>query len=110
MSLAQNKAMVRRHYEEVWNQGNLSLIDELFDPNFMVGSEHWGPEGERQWVVDARTAFPDINFTIENQVAEGDLVVTQWSWRATHQGPIMGIAATGRQIEFSNLPGRLANP
>jgi len=103
MSLAENKAMVRRHYEEVWNQGNLSLIDELFAPNFMVGSEHWGPEGERQWVANARAAFPDIHFTIENQIAEGDLVVTRWSWQGTHQGSFMGIAATGRHITFSGI-------
>lgn len=43
MSLAENKAIVLRHYDEVWNQGNLALIDELFAPDFKVGTDHWGP-------------------------------------------------------------------
>lgn len=103
MSIEANKALVRRHFDEVWNAGDLALIDELFAPDFMVHSEHWGPEGERQWVANARTAFPDIRFTIEAQVAEGDLVVTRWSWRGTHHGTFMEFPATGRAVSFSGI-------
>jgi predicted ester cyclase len=108
MSLQQHKALVRQHFEEIWNQGNVALVDELFASNFMVGDEYWGPEGERQWVVNARVAFPDIHFSIESQVAEGDLVVTRWSWRGTHQGTFLGIAATGRRrvLRDHHLPHR----
>jgi steroid delta-isomerase-like uncharacterized protein len=103
VSTEANKALVRRHYEEVWNAGDLALIDQLFAPDFMVHSEHWGPEGERQWVTTARTAFPDIHFTIEAQVAEDDLVVTRWSWQGTHRGAFMDLPATGRAVSFSGI-------
>jgi steroid delta-isomerase-like uncharacterized protein len=111
----QNKAIVRRLIEEVWNKGNLSLVDELFAPTY----EHHdasspdfgrGPESEKKRATLYRTAFPDIRLTIEDMIAEGETVMTRWSCRGTHKGDLSGIAPTGKQITISGVTvARLAN-
>src|SRR5205807_5809636 len=72
-----NKAIVRRLIEEVWNKGNLSLVDELFAPNY----EHHdsstpdlgrGPEGEKKRAALYRTAFPDLRVTLEDITSEDE--------------------------------------
>ncbi len=98
-----NKFVFRRSFEELWNKGNLSLADELFDPNYAhhdpstpdVGR---GPEGEKKRVALYRTAFPDLRLTIEDVIAEGQTVMARWSCRGTHKGDLSGIAPTGKQI------------
>ena len=103
-----NKAIVRRLIEEVWNKGNLSLVDELFAPNY----EHHdasspdfgrGPESEKKRATLYRTAFPDLRVTIEDIIAEGETVMTRWSCRGTHKGDLSGVAPTGRQINISGV-------
>ena len=111
----QNKAIVRRLVEELWNKGNLSVADELFAPNY----EHHdastldfgrGPESEKKRATLYRTAFPDIRLTIEDIIAEGETVMTRWSCRGTHKGDLSGIAPTGKQINISGVTiSRLAN-
>ncbi len=100
MSTEDNKALVRRLFEEVWNQGNMALIAEVYSPAHIEhtssGPVH-GHEGYKQYVMLYRTAFPDAHYTVEDQIAEGDKVVTRWSARGTHQGPLMGIPPTGKQ-------------
>jgi len=96
-----NKAQFRRTYEELFNQGNLSIAEELVAPDCVnheipLGMNNVGPESARQVVRMLRTAFPDLHFTIEELVAEGDTVVGRVTMSGTHQGPLMGIAATGR--------------
>jgi steroid delta-isomerase-like uncharacterized protein len=96
----QNKMLVQRFIEEVWNQGRFTLIDELIASDHLdhqPGTDANGPEGERQYVAMLRAAFPDIHFTVEDQIAEGDKVVTRWTARATHTGEFQGLAPTGRQ-------------
>jgi predicted ester cyclase len=98
-----NKAQFRRTYEEMFNQGNLSIAEELVAPdcvNYEIppGMNNQGPESARQVVRMLRTAFPDLHFTIEELVAEGDTVVGRVIMSGTHQGPLMGIAPTGRSI------------
>ncbi len=110
-----NKAIVRRLVEELWNKGNLSVADELFAPNY----EHHdastldfgrGPESEKKRATLYRTAFPDIRLTIEDIIAEGEIVMTRWSCRGTHKGDLSGIALTGKQINISGVTiARLAN-
>jgi steroid delta-isomerase-like uncharacterized protein len=100
---AENKAVVRRYIEEVWNQRKLNVLDELIDPNYV---EHdpaspdfgRGVNAARSAVNLYLAAFPDTNFTIEEMVAEGDRVVTRWTARATHKGELRGIAPTGRKV------------
>jgi len=103
-----NKNVVRRLFEEVWNKGNLQVTDELFTPNYThhdastpdVGR---GPESEQKRATLYRTAFPDIRFTIDDMIAEGETVMARWSCRATHKGDLSGIAPTGKQININGV-------
>ncbi len=100
MSTEENKAHVRRVFEEVLNQGNMALIAEFYSPDYVDHSPNGpgpGLEGLKQYFMMYGTAFPDAHYTIEDQIAEGDKVVTRWSVRGTHQGPLMGIPPTGKQ-------------
>jgi predicted ester cyclase len=98
---AANKALVRRFMEEVFNRGNLAVVDELWKPDRI--------EGGRRATEHLRTAFPDYHRTIEAQVAEGDLVVTRWTMRGTHRGPYRSgalgrtLAPTGRRVEVPGI-------
>ena len=103
-----NKTIVRRLFEEVWNKGNLSLVDELFTTNY----EHHdasspdfgrGPESEKKRATLYRTAFPDLRLTIEDVIAEGETVMARWSCRGTHKGDLSGIAPTGKQFTISGV-------
>jgi predicted ester cyclase len=101
----ENKAILRRVTDEVFSQGNLDLVDELFAADYVLhdpgipGGELRGPEDFKQrWVSMFRTAFPDLQLSVEDQVAEGDKVVTRYVGRGTHRGELMGIAPTGMEV------------
>jgi steroid delta-isomerase-like uncharacterized protein len=100
----QNKALARRNVEEIWNQGNLSVIDELVAPNAtfhdpsVPGGKFTGPEGFRQFVQIYRGAFPDVRITIEDLIADSDKVVSRWTATGTHKGELMGTAPTGKRV------------
>lgn len=93
----QIKTLVSRLIDEVWNQGRYDVVDELVDDSY-VGqpSEVRGTEGYKQFIMALRRAFPDLEFTIEDQIAEGDKVVVRWTARGTHDGEYFGIQPTGR--------------
>jgi steroid delta-isomerase-like uncharacterized protein len=102
------KALVRRAVEEVWNGGDFAAVDALVTRDVLIhasspGNDIHGPEGIRQFYGGLREAFPDIHFTIEDQVAEGDRVVTRWAARATHKGAFQGIPPTGKQINLVGI-------
>jgi steroid delta-isomerase-like uncharacterized protein len=107
MSSEQNKAIVRRAFEEPW-KGNLDVVDELIATNY-IGHDPAnpeplrGPEGVKDFVSVYRAAFPDARITVEQQLAEGDLVATRWSGRGTHEGELMGISPTGKQATVTGL-------
>jgi predicted ester cyclase len=107
MSTEHNKAVVRRFFEEIYNQGDLALAGELFGADFggPGGSHHAvrGPEAARRAVAAMRAAFPDICFTVEDLIAEDDQVVVRVTFRGTHRGLFMGIAPTGRQVTGSGV-------
>ena len=100
MSTEDNKTNDRRIYDEAWNQGNMAVVDEGVATTY-VGhdplSPIHGPEGFKQYLMMIRSAFPDIQMRVEDQMAEGDQLVTRWSGHGTHQGPLMGIPPTGKQ-------------
>jgi steroid delta-isomerase-like uncharacterized protein len=107
LSTQENKALARRVLEEMFNKGNLNLADEVFAPDYVdhdpaMPEDIRGPEGFKEYVSIFRTAFPDIHLEIEDQVAEGDKVVTRWTGTGTHEGDLMGIAPTGNKV---TLPG-----
>ena len=111
----QNKAIVRRLFAELWSNGNLSLADQLFTPNYTHHDSSspdfgHGPESERKRATLYRNAFPDLHLTIEDIIAEGDTVMTRWTCRGTHKGDLNGIAPTGKQVTISGMTvARLAN-
>jgi predicted ester cyclase len=96
MSAQENKDLVRREQEELWNHtGDLDAAEELF------AAEAAGPA--RQEAADYRRGFPDVANTIEDLMAEGDKVVARWRSRATHQGEYMGIPPTGKEVEVTGI-------
>jgi steroid delta-isomerase-like uncharacterized protein len=109
MSTEQNKALVRRYWEEVWNNGNLAVVDELiatdFDGHPLPGEPDFGrgPAGQKQLVGMYRTAFPDLRMTIEDLTAEGDRVAVRWIARGTQTGEMMGIPATGKPTTVTGM-------
>ena len=107
MSAEQNKALARRVLEEMFNKGNLDVADELLAPDYVdhdpaMPEDVHGPEGFKQYVGAYRSAFSDLHLQIEDQVAEGDKVVTRWTSTGTHDGELSGIAPTGKRV---TLPG-----
>jgi predicted ester cyclase len=100
-----NKALDRRVFEEGWNKHNLALLDELYPDCVWYRPDTGELKGEalKQFVASVYAAVPDIRFTIEDQVAEGDKLVTRWSCTGTHQGEFMGLAPTGKQVTTSGV-------
>jgi serine phosphatase RsbU (regulator of sigma subunit) len=103
----ENKAIFRRYLEEAWNQSNLEVIDEIFDryishqPN---GSVHErGPQDVKRFVSEFRAAFPDLRLIMEEQIAEGDKVVSRGTIRGTHQGEFRGMAPTDEEMEIPGM-------
>jgi steroid delta-isomerase-like uncharacterized protein len=98
---AANKALIQQ-YVEAWNTGHLALMDELLAPDvacrFYGFAEVRGLEAFKQLTPPWTTVFPDSWFTIETIIAEDDLVAVHYSWRGTHQGEYLAIAATGKQV------------
>ena len=104
----QNKAIVRRLFTELWNNGNLSVADEIFTPNYAHYDPSTpdfgrGPDSEKKRAALYRAAFPDLHLTVEDVIAEGETVMTRWSCRGTHKGDLNGIAPTGKQITISGM-------
>jgi steroid delta-isomerase-like uncharacterized protein len=102
----QSKVNARRFFEEMQSQGNLTVADDIFASDFVFhtpfGDMH-GPEGAKQFVSKLRTAFPDLQVTVKDQIAEGDKVATHWTARGTHQDKFQGIPATGKQMKIRGI-------
>jgi steroid delta-isomerase-like uncharacterized protein len=106
MSAEDNKAFMRRVFEEVYNQKNLAALDDVCVPDFVV---HYpsrtiqGLEAYKHFVSLLFTAFPDGRLSIEDMIAEGDRVVVRYTYRGTHQGDYMGIPPTGKQFTTTSI-------
>jgi len=98
MSIEANKALARRIVDEMWNTRNLNVIDEVYAPQF--GGGH---AAAKQFVEANLAAFPDLQITVQDQIAEDDLVTTRYIMRATHQGEIANIPPTGKQFEVTGI-------
>jgi steroid delta-isomerase-like uncharacterized protein len=103
----ENKVLSWRFFEEVWNDKNLDAIDEIMAADFV---DHSIPpqlppnrEGLKQYVNMYQVAFPNANFRLNDQIVEEDKVVTRWTAVAKHEGQLMGIPATGRDVTVTGI-------
>ena len=110
MSTEENKALVRREIEELFNHtGDLDVAEEVYAPDFVghdptMPEDLRGVEAVRQFAAGFRSAFPDLTCTIEDQLAEGDKVVTRWRASGTHEGETEDLGpSTGNRMEITGI-------
>ena len=104
MSVEDNKAAVRRFYQEVINGRNPDALDELLVPDGVdhtFGSQ--STEQAKQFFAMVYRAFPDLHVEVHDVVAEGDLVAVRSTYTSTHQGEFLGIPATGKQTTTNGV-------
>jgi predicted ester cyclase len=101
----QNKKMVRQAFEQIWNYGNLAVIDERFASDYVEHSASaiQGPEEGKRLAVAMRTAFPDFHYAVKDEIAQGDRVVHRWIARGTHAGEYRDIPPTGKQVTIQGI-------
>jgi steroid delta-isomerase-like uncharacterized protein len=99
-----SKQLLERLFEELWQHGRFAAADELVTPDYLAAAPGMrdlsGPDGIRQLVTAYRSGFPDLVVTIDNQLAQGDNVVTEFSMQGRHTGNWTGVRATGREISL----------
>lgn len=103
-----NKALVRRVFEEAWNQRDFSVLDEAYAPDVVHHNpsnpeDLRGVEAVKRHVRDATEAFPDIRFSLGDLVAEDDTVIAHWTLSGTHEQAFGGIPATGNRVEIEGF-------
>lgn len=115
MSAEDNKALVRRFFDEVWSQGDFDVLDELFSDDYQLhvmwhnpmaggsGDAPRGPEGARPVISGWRDAVPDLTVTVDEQVADGDMVVSRHMSSGVPVAPLMGVPASGKRIDMSGI-------
>ncbi len=107
--MAENKALIRQWFEEVWNQGRENRIDELRAPDTVatgLGESHEaakGPDPFKAFYSNVRRALPDLHVTIEDMLAEGDKVAARLFVKGTHTGDGLGATPTGRRVSFTAM-------
>jgi steroid delta-isomerase-like uncharacterized protein len=104
VSLEANKALIRRMFEEVIPAGDPSAMRELVAADFLdhdpMPGQPAGVQGAEYVVSTMNGAYPDLRFTIDDLVAEGDRVAMRWTLRGTHRGPFLGRPPTGRPVQL----------
>ena len=102
MSADEQKALLRRYVEEVWDKGNLAALDDFLAADYR---RHVSPtaapltrDGQKQCLAGFRSGFPDIELTLQDVPAEGDRVVFRSTMRGTHEGEFQGIPPTGKSV------------
>jgi steroid delta-isomerase-like uncharacterized protein len=106
-STADNVALVRRWYEELWNGWNLDVAAELVDPALSfrgsLGVVLRGIPALQDYVRSVREAFPDFHNRIDELIAEHDKVVARMTYSGTHRGPLHGFAPSGRRVSYAGV-------
>ncbi len=105
---ADNKTIVRRLYEEVWNKRKLEVVNELISPSHALqGSTIFGssigPEAYKRQVSRFLEGYPDLHWAIEDTIAEKDKVVACWTLSGTHKGDFMGVPATNKKVSVGGM-------
>lgn len=112
MPIPENKATYKRFIDEILNGRDLSAVPRYTPADFVDHrhEESNGIEGSQKFLASVFVAFPDIRFTPEDMVAEGDRVVVRFSIVGTHKGEFMGVAPTGKKVKWSGINiGRVVN-
>ena len=103
----ENKALVQRWFDEVWNRGRAEAIDELLAPDSIVHGlgtgDMRGAAAFKPFHAAYRDAFPNIRIRIDDMVAEGDKVAFRWTGTGSHRGSSLGFAATNRNVQFQGM-------
>jgi steroid delta-isomerase-like uncharacterized protein len=105
---ADNKALIRRLYEEVWNKRKVELVSEIISPSHalqapnVVGSAV-GPEAYKRQLMSFLAGYPDLHWTVEDMIAEDDKVVACWTISGTHRGEYLGIPATNKKVSVDGI-------
>jgi steroid delta-isomerase-like uncharacterized protein len=104
----QNKTIVRNFVSDVWNKGNFAAVTGYFAADFadhspVMPNQPQGAAGARQVFESFKAAFPDLNFTIEEMLAEGDKVVWRWRSTGTNSGSMMGMPPTGKSATVTGI-------
>jgi steroid delta-isomerase-like uncharacterized protein len=107
MTIQENKTIARR-FIQIWGKGSLDIIDELGDPSIsvqypVIPQVIRGTQMFRQVMQSWRSAFPDSDLAIEDEIAEGDRVVIRWSFTGTHRDNLLGIPATGKKVKLTGI-------
>jgi steroid delta-isomerase-like uncharacterized protein len=102
MSTEANKALIRQFYAGV-NRGDLAIIDALIAPDFAYNGQVIGPAGVKQHLVTTRTAFPDLAWTIDELLADGERVITRYTYSGTQRGALLGIPPTGQSFRATGI-------
>jgi len=102
------KAVVRRLYEEVWNNRRVEVVSDLISPSHALNDPHLtgapvGPEAYRRVFTQFIAAFPDLRFTVDQMISEKDKVAVSWTISGTHKRTFRGIPATSRKISFDGV-------
>jgi steroid delta-isomerase-like uncharacterized protein len=105
---AENKALIRRLYEEVWNHRKFEVINEIVSPSHAlqapnVSGSAVGPEAYKRQITLFLAGYPDLRFTIEDTVAENDKVVACWTFSGTHKGDFVGVPPTNKKISVDGM-------
>jgi steroid delta-isomerase-like uncharacterized protein len=105
---ADNKAIVRRLYQEVWNKRKFEVMSEIISPSHAlqapnISGSSIGPEAYKRQVLSFLAGYPDLHWTIEDIIAEKDKVVACWTISGTHKGDYMGIPATNKKISVDGI-------
>ena len=108
MSADENKALVRRFYEEVWAKGNVAFAHEVFAADYVrhdlrPTQAAPGPAGQAAIAEQFRNAFPDLRWDVDLVIGDGDLVAGRWTASGTHSGAWGDVAPTGRAVMFSGV-------
>jgi steroid delta-isomerase-like uncharacterized protein len=101
-----NQQVIRQAFDEIYNKGNMALVEDVVSNDFVVhlpGDDLHGPSALKQYVLALRGAFPDLHLTIDDQIADGDKVVTRWTATGTHAGTFQGIDPTGKSATLRGV-------
>ena len=104
-----NKQLAERFHTDIFKAGKLEVAEEILAPDFTIHAPgyppEWtrGPEGTKQLAQAIRSGLPDLGITHDDVIAEGDRVMIRWTSTGTHNGEMMGVPATGKQVTLTGF-------